>query len=167
MLSGHLLSHYTSSIAWTGRYHMVTEWEKKLKRVPCFLPTNLTFPDKKKQSKFTFLACAFHLLFSWMGRKEGAQYQRRNIPETAGSRAPTHSTANAVLLQQEARTQVCYKVPIASLSSCCPHNIALCVNSLYFENCSFSQQNCELNGEEFCPFNSSLQVRERVHAELV
>lgn len=95
-----------------------------------------------------------------MGRKEGAQYQRRNIPEKAGSRAPTHSTANAVLLQQEARTQVCYKVPIASLSSYCPHNIALCVNSLYFENCSFSQQNCELNGEEFCPFNSSLQVRE-------
>lgn len=115
---------FLAMIFWVNRCHMVTKCEKD-SRVSCFLSINLTFPDKKKQNKCTFLACALYLPFSWIARKK-AQFQRRNCAtQKARSRAPKHPTANAVLLQQEARTQVGCKASTASLSSCCQLNIGL------------------------------------------
>lgn len=100
-------------IFWVNRCYMVTKCEED-SRVLCFLSINLTFPDKKKQNKCTSFACALYVPFSWIGRKN-AQFQRRNRgTEEARSRAPKHPTANAVLLQQEARTQVGCKAPTAT-----------------------------------------------------
>lgn len=70
------------------------------------------------ESLLSYCCLCLYLPCSWRGRK-GAWFQRRNgVTEKAGRWTPTHPRADAVLLQQEARTQVCCKAPLASLPLC-------------------------------------------------
>lgn len=99
--------------------------------VSCLL-TWLSLISRNSISLLYFHCLWLYLPFSWRGRK-GAQFQRRNdIREKAGSWTPTHPTADAVLLQQEARTQVCCRAPLATLSSCCQLSTVL----VFFSNVS-------------------------------
>lgn len=110
----------------TGWQHAKRTWEGPM----FFLSTNLIFLDKKKRKVYSAsIACALYLPCSWRGRK-GAWFQRRNgVTEKAGSWTPTHPTADAVLLQQEARTQVCCKAPLASLPLCSQLSIMVYVST--------------------------------------
>lgn len=117
-------------LGWTGTCHRVTKHVKKTWEGSIFpvIKNNFSLIRRKSYVHSTSIACALYLPFSWRG-KEGAQFQRRNgVAEKGGSWTPTYPAADAVLLQQEARTQVCCNDPLASLSSCCQ---LCCAFSMY------------------------------------